>query len=453
MPFTLGKLVDGGAYADVYEGDNGFGRKFAIKLVRPSAGDTAFILEQAKALSRVHSPYVVQVVTIEECIDPDSGQPVDGIVMEWAEGDRFDKVVRGELLSLDNARRIGAALIEGVRAIHAESIAHGDLHDANVIVGPNTVTIIDILYYDSLKAQSPDSREARLLRDRRDLRSLLVSTLTHSPAHARVPAFNRALVHEATLDQIRVAFDTAAAPPTGVDLATRVDTSIGRLHDKYFVAGDEYAAILSDEVLDSDVAAVIESMIEKSVTIDRYRPFLRQLWSRLDEAGRQNVANRLGDSIDLTLTTHGYNPHLTMLSEFGEDCWNLMGARTKLRLENAITDDVRTGTYRVAQGFGSGQLGYWAIHLHPFFAHPENLLEKILDVLRIREYDRQNYIGGFFLPTLGHLATRFDKKDVAIERLKGAVANNSRVVIKNIRALPSDWIPDILSGPQAPQGH
>jgi len=451
MPFTLGVLVDGGAYADIYEGDNGFGRKFAIKLVRPSAGDAAFILDQAKALSRVSSPYVVEVVTIEEFDDPATGNRVQGIVMEWADGNSLGAILRGPILTLDDARRIGWGLIEGLRAIHDREIVHGDLHEGNIIIGPNTVKIIDILYYDTLKACSNDSRDSRYLRDRRDLRSLLHSVLTHSPAHPNVPDFNRALVHEAAIDEIRVAFDAAVAPPTGVDLASRVETALGRLHDKYFVSGAEYAAVLSDEILDSDVAAIIEAMIETAFTTDQYRSFLRTMWSRLNNADRQRVATKLGDAIDRTLTTHGYNPHLTMLAEFGDTCWNLFSPRIKMRLENAVTEDVLLGTYRAAQGFGSGHLGYWAVHLYRFFARPENLLERVLQVLRIREYDRQNYIGGFFLPTLGELAIRFGKQDLAIERLKGAVENNARVVIKNLRTLPPGWSTEVLADFEDPE--
>ena len=60
---------------------------------------------------------------------------------------------------------------------------HGDLHDANIMIGEQTIKVIDILYRDSLAMLSSGTRKARL---RRDCTSLKL-VLQHLIAHSKLP--------------------------------------------------------------------------------------------------------------------------------------------------------------------------------------------------------------------------------------------------------------------------
>jgi tRNA A-37 threonylcarbamoyl transferase component Bud32 len=213
MPFRCIEHADGGAHGDIYKGEDGLGRPVCVKLVRPSVGDSTFVLEQAKALARVNSPNVAIVLDITDVNDPESGETVPAIIMEWIEGKNLDKVLSGPKLSLTDARRIGLGVIGGMEAIHAAKVAHRDFHFRNVMIGATVVKIIDILYYHTLAGLSSDSRARQYQIDRNALRSMLASVLAHSSCGlAEVDAFSRSLGANLNFDQIRIAFDRASIP-------------------------------------------------------------------------------------------------------------------------------------------------------------------------------------------------------------------------------------------------
>lgn len=246
--YTAREKVGGGAHASVYKGiHDDLGKDFAIKFIRPSVGDREFILEQARALARVDSPFVVQIHSIEDVVDPESGYPTPAIIMQWLDGQTLEKVLAGPKPSRETITRIGMGMIMGMKAIHAADLVHGDLHFKNVMVGDDWVKIIDILYYTTLAADIDTVREVKLQHDRNELRSMLGDLLTRIDLET-VDRFNRSLTPESSLDDIHAAFAEATNPRMALDIDALVDEAVARVSDSSFVDGDEYANALSDEI-------------------------------------------------------------------------------------------------------------------------------------------------------------------------------------------------------------
>lgn len=314
MTYRVIKLAGGGAHSDVYEGADRLDRPVCIKLVRPSVGDSKFVLEQAKALARVKSPNVVSVITIEDVVDPTTKEPVPAIIMEWLDGRDLDQVISGPKISLDEARRIGMGVITGMEAIHAAGIVHHDFHFRNVMVGAEFVKIIDILYYDTLAAMTTRSRDLKFKIDRNGLRSMLAAILAHTDlTMPEVDAFSLSLNPDSTLPDIRASFDKATKR-TALDPVAQLDFHYNRVVDPAFVDGDAYATALAADTPDAVVVPLITRMIEKGTAQTRHHHYLASLWNRLSHADRAKIGAQLSVAIDREVPQGTWWPYLFMLS-------------------------------------------------------------------------------------------------------------------------------------------
>jgi hypothetical protein len=132
-----------------------------------------------------------------------------------------------------------------------------------------------------------------------------------------------------------------------------------------------------------------------------------------------------------------------MLSAFGESGWRSIPDVPRIRLEEAIIDDITNGRRNYYAGANSGgSLGTWARSFWRYFDSPEQILDNLLEVLRY-VWDGQNYVGHYFMPLLAKLATDPVKRSLAIERLKSAVENDAYTLKKNLEKLPVDWYGEI----------
>jgi len=191
----------------VWKAIDELGRTVAVKIVRESAAVKSSALDHAKALARTSHPNVVSVISLETVEDPDSGERMDAIVMEFLEGVTLETLLQGPKFSVDEARRIGAAIAGAITHIHEQGMEHGDLHETNVMITAGTVKVIDILYTDSLAKLSSRSQAQRLRRDRANLRL----TLQHIIAHTDVTTneateFGRMVSDKSTASEIGDAF-------------------------------------------------------------------------------------------------------------------------------------------------------------------------------------------------------------------------------------------------------
>jgi eukaryotic-like serine/threonine-protein kinase len=150
MDLTIGAKIGQGGFSDVYEATDRLGRKLVVKIIRTSAAMVSNALNHAQALARVQHPNVVSIIALEKVQDPESGQLVEGIVMEHLSGESLSARLQRSKFSSAEVSAVTRGLIAGLRHIHSRGLTHGDLHSENVMVDNEVAKIIDILYRDSL---------------------------------------------------------------------------------------------------------------------------------------------------------------------------------------------------------------------------------------------------------------------------------------------------------------
>ncbi len=137
----LGRLGAGGM-GQVYLGVSPGGRTVAIKLIHSSHAQTPYFKErfarEVEAARRVGGFHTATVV------DADPGANPPWMVTAYIEGPSLQEaVVQGGPMPPDRVRALGAALAEGLAAIHACGLVHRDLKPSNVILGADGPRIID----------------------------------------------------------------------------------------------------------------------------------------------------------------------------------------------------------------------------------------------------------------------------------------------------------------------
>jgi WD40 repeat protein len=137
----LGRLGEGGM-GQVYLGASPGGRKVAVKLIRPEyADDPDFRLRfsrEVAAARKVGGFHTAMVIDA----DPDADPP--WMVTTYIPGPSLAAIVTEYgPLDADVIRGLGAALSEGLIAIHACGLVHRDLKPANIILAVDGPRIID----------------------------------------------------------------------------------------------------------------------------------------------------------------------------------------------------------------------------------------------------------------------------------------------------------------------
>jgi serine/threonine-protein kinase len=130
----LGQLGEGAMGVILLAQDEQLEREVAIKLLRPEQLDNHAmqrrLLQEARAMARVHHPNVVEIHAFGE----HAGAPY--FVMQYVPGATLDEYVqRRGRLDLDETLSILEQVCHGITAIHASGIAHRDLKPSNILVG------------------------------------------------------------------------------------------------------------------------------------------------------------------------------------------------------------------------------------------------------------------------------------------------------------------------------
>lgn len=138
--YRLGEFLGKGATSTVVGAyDTLLERPVALKILHADLGARGILSREARILASVRHPNVVVVHALHEDEEPPC------IVMEWVEGERLDHFVAEHPISFQEARRFLRQIADGLDAIHAAGLAHGDMKPENVMVGRDgRLRIVDV---------------------------------------------------------------------------------------------------------------------------------------------------------------------------------------------------------------------------------------------------------------------------------------------------------------------
>lgn len=184
--------IASGGYASVWKAkDEKLDRFVAVKILSKSIpiGETSNLLNaekryydlikgHAKSLAKIQHKNVVTVHDIITIQDPKTSETVQGIMMEYLEGKTLDQK-RDSAFSITDAKFIGNSIIDGLEAIHNQSITHNDFHEGNIIISDKKeVKIIDLFDDRStLTLLSTISKQSKVNKDFSDLRRHLYNLI------------------------------------------------------------------------------------------------------------------------------------------------------------------------------------------------------------------------------------------------------------------------------------
>ena len=137
----IGRLGAGGM-GQVFLGESPGGRKVAVKLVLPQhAADAEFRQRFAREVAAARQVGGFHTAPVVDA-DPDADPP--WMVTAYVPGPSLEAAVKQSgPLETEAVRRLGAALAEGLAAVHACGLVHRDLKPSNIILADDGPRIID----------------------------------------------------------------------------------------------------------------------------------------------------------------------------------------------------------------------------------------------------------------------------------------------------------------------
>lgn len=140
--FRLHRRLGAGGMGVVYLGSDRRGQRVALKVIRPDlAEDEEFRIRFAREVSaarRIRGGCTARLVAA----DLDAPRP--WFATQYVPGPSLhDKVYEGGPLSAVQVASVGAALSEGLVAVHEAGVVHRDLKPSNILLSPKGPRIID----------------------------------------------------------------------------------------------------------------------------------------------------------------------------------------------------------------------------------------------------------------------------------------------------------------------
>ncbi len=133
--FRVISHLGGGGMSEVYLAEQiSLCRRVALKVLKRDLGKQPVMAErfkrEARLLSTVEHPAVVRVIDFE------SSPEATVLVLELAEGETLERVLKQGPLSPARAIPVLAQIAEGLAAIHEKGIVHRDIKPQNVVLTP-----------------------------------------------------------------------------------------------------------------------------------------------------------------------------------------------------------------------------------------------------------------------------------------------------------------------------
>ena len=140
--FRIGAEIGRGGYATVYRAfDPWLGRHVAVKVTMKSqpVSRRKAAWSEARALASVNHPHVVTL------FDMVREQERDVLVMELVDGASLSELSRHSALDANTVAALGVQLADGLEAIHAAGLVHGDIKPANLrLTADGVLKILDL---------------------------------------------------------------------------------------------------------------------------------------------------------------------------------------------------------------------------------------------------------------------------------------------------------------------
>lgn len=384
-------------------------------------------------------------MTLERIADPETNLEVDCVVMELIHGDTLGQVFKGPKMDKDRAQKIGLGIVHGLSHIHKQGMAHGDLHEENVMIAGDHSKVIDILYLNSLASLSTEKSSTRLRKDIISLRLILQQLIIHSDLDsAEATEFNNLLESDSTMVDVEAAFLQIFSPSISQSDDRAIEHAYARLTEEDFVEGEEYAEALLEETPDDVILPILKRLVVQNDYEIRQEYYVAMLWERLGSAARNEVALELGEIIEKNIPKGKWAPSIRLLKLLGKDGWARISLRIRIKIEGAIVKDVLAGNKDIhsAKVVSGGVLGTYASSLWPRFSKPDVLADNLISLLN-QSWFTQNYVGEFFFRKIPAIARATGKRAEFIKAIKVAVSNDARLIVQKIDQLPDDWVEEI----------
>lgn len=240
--FECRESLGSGVYGEAWRArDTELNRDVVAKFIRSTGAGRREAVEAARAIARVTHPNIVVVYDVAQVSDPVTAKILDAVIMELVEGPSLLERI-GKVISIDEALRIGSAILNAVAAYHEHDLVHLDFHEGNVIVGDRAVKVIDPMYFETIAIQSAATKAEMQHRELRRVRDTLAAMLRATDIDMeRVMDFERAN-YRPVLATLRAAFHEvfhveaakpneaaarvlATAVPTGFEPGPLADTA------------------------------------------------------------------------------------------------------------------------------------------------------------------------------------------------------------------------------------
>lgn len=143
--YRLGGRLGRGGMGTVWRAqDELLGRQVAVKELHPEGGAPATAaLREARAVAQIKHPHVIVVHDVVEEADAEGGGGRSYIVMELVDGGSLaDRLASAGPVGVQEAARIGVALLGALTTAHARGVLHRDLKPANVLIEEDSGRVV-----------------------------------------------------------------------------------------------------------------------------------------------------------------------------------------------------------------------------------------------------------------------------------------------------------------------